>query len=657
MCGIAGFSGMFDADLLQRMNARIEHRGPDDQHEVVFTNCGNTVGLAHRRLSIIDLSANGRQPMSTTCTCCNNGRNDNKIWLIYNGEIYNYRSLREQLLAKGHQFITQTDSEVLIHLYAEYGTAMLEKLNGIFAFAIYDGRQQSHLQRGDLFLARDGLGVKPLYYSDIPAGFLFASELKALLVYSALSRALDMTALHYYLAYLWCPGEQTALTHVKKLQPGEAMLVRGGKIVRQWFYYDLPYPNLPLTRSKTALIADLDQHLTAAVARQLMADVPLGAFLSGGLDSSAIAAMMRKLNPKAPIQCYTIAFAEGLKSEGSPDDLPYAKAVAKHLRLDLKVIVPQANILHALSKMIYHLDEPTADPAPLHVFSIAEYARAEGIKVLLSGTGGDDIFSGYRRHQALQLEHYWQWLPALAKNQLGHYAEALLAGKYRMPVLKHTYVRRLASLLASAHLPLNHRIAQYFLWNNDHLRRYLYSPEMQAQTSELQTLAPLLKSLARIPDEKHKLNRMLYLEAKHFLSDHNLNYTDKMAMAAGVEVRVPLLDPDLIHFASRLPVHLKQNGMQGKYLLKKTMEAYLPKSIIYRKKTGFGAPLRKWIREDMRDFINDNLSMSTLKRRGLFQGQAVHELIAQNQKGQVDASYTIFSLLCIELWCQQFIDV
>lgn len=654
MCGIAGFSGQFSKNLLFAMGEKMAHRGPDDHNELYFPLENCPVGLAHRRLSIIDLSAHGQQPMSSYCQCCDGGKQ--KIWLTYNGEIYNYQALRKELLAKGHTFKSQTDSEVLIHLYAEYGLAMLNKLNGIFAFAIYEGRENAKaLKRGDLFLARDGLGVKPCYYAETKEGFIFASELKALLAYGQLNREIDLIALHYYLAYLWCPGEKTALQSVKKLEPGEAFIIRAGRIYKRWFYYDLPYKNQPSIESKQSLIHQLDTKLTQAVYSQLMSDVPLGAFLSGGLDSSAIVAMMRKIKPNEKINCYTIAFAEGMASEGNPNDLPYAKAVAKHLNVDLKVLYMQADMFSHLEKMIYHLDEPQADPAPIHVLLIAEEARRDGIKVLLSGAGGDDIFSGYRRHQALYAERFWTWLPLFLKQKAALLAKTFLEGESRTLSPKNPLARRLASIFAKANLPADQRLAEYFLWNTENLRRNLYSPHMQEKIMQEETITPLLKSLARIPNEKNNLNRILYLEAKHFLPDHNLNYTDKMAMAFGVEVRVPLLDKELIDFAVSLPPHLKQKRMTGKYLLKKTMESYLPKSVIYRPKAGFGAPMRRFIKEEMQDYVQTILSESNLRKRGIFSPKAVHTLIKANQAGKVDAAYTIFSLLCIELWCQQFI--
>ena len=658
MCGIAGFSGQFPPELLAQMNARISHRGPDDAGEEYLSHANNHVGLTHRRLSIIDLSAAGHQPFTVQCTCCRSNT-EQGIWLSYNGELYNYLELRAELIAKGHQFHTKTDSEVLLHLYAEYGPSMLERLNGIFAFAIYDGRSQGldHAVRtGDVFLARDGVGAKPLYYAQTTSGFLFASEIKALLAAPDVAATIDLTAMHYYLAYLWCPGQQTGLQAVKKFEAGEAMIVRNGDIVHRWFHYDLPYTGKVNNASEVTLAIELQQHLETAVRRQLVADVPVGAFLSGGLDSSAIVAMMRKINPEQPINAYCIGFKQGMDSEGNPDDVPYAKAVAKHLNVNLRVMEVGADIIQHLQKMIYHLDEPQADPAPIHVHLIAEAAKQDGIKVLLSGTGGDDIFSGYRRHQALQMEPVWQRLPLPIRKTLSGAARHLLSGETRLRSMNKPLPRRLAKLLAHTDMERDQRIASQFMWGTDQLRRSLYSPAMQAHVQQTDTLAPLLQSLARIPDEGQALNRMLYLEGKHFLPDHNLNYTDKMSMASGLEVRVPLLDPDLISFAAGIPTGFKQKGNVGKAIFKKALEPYLPHAVIYRKKAGFGAPLRRWLHHELHDFVRDTLSKKALDNRGIFDANAVTRLLEWDKSGRVDAAYTIFSILCIELWATQFVD-
>jgi asparagine synthase (glutamine-hydrolysing) len=658
MCGIAGFSGQFTKSLLTEMNSRIAHRGPDDMGEKIFQHDNNKVGLGHRRLSIIDLSADGQQPLSVNCACCDS-TGDNLLWLTYNGELYNYQELRAELIAKGHQFKSKTDSEVILHLYAQEGTKMLERLNGIFAFAIYDGRQskiQNALREGDIFLARDGAGVKPLYYSETALGFLFASELKSLLACAEVSTDIDLTAMHYYLAYLWCPGQQTALQNVKKIQPGEALIIRQGRIAKRWYFYDYPYAGITSKSSEKDIAAQLDEKLTTAVKRQLVADVPVGAFLSGGLDSSAIVAMMKKINPDQQINAYCIAFKSGMDSEGHVDDAPYARAVAKHLDVNLNMIEVEADIIKHLQTMLYHLDEPQADPAPIHVYLIAEAAKRDGVKVLLSGAGGDDIFSGYRRHQALQLEPLLQWLPLSLRKGISRYARHVLDGGQANASMRNPRIRRVAKLFAHTDVTRDRRIASHFMWSTETLRRNLYTADMTAHMRDTDTMAPLLNSLARIDDEKSALNRMLYLEGKHFLADHNLNYTDKMSMALGLEVRVPLLDPELVHFAAQIPAKYKQKGNTGKAIFKKSMEPYLPKSIIYRPKTGFGAPLRRWLHNELQEFVRDTLSESTLARRGIFDAKAVSTLLQADKAGRIDGSYTIFSILCIELWSKIFVD-
>ena len=662
MCGIAGFAGHFDPLLLQKMGSLIEHRGPDDAGDIVLFQENTSIGLAHKRLSIIDLSLEGRQPMTVNCPLCLNTQHlnpSNKLWLTYNGEIYNYRELREALKAKGHHFYSQTDSEVLLHLYAEQGPSFLKRLNGIFAFALYDGRKQGqkeNIQPGDLLLARDGIGTKPLYYHQTDAGFLFASELKALLAHSELKRDIDFTAIHYYLAYLWCPGEQTALRAVKKCLPGEAMLVRDGHIEKRWYFYNLPYGQPAFNDSEDDICAELDRRLTTTMKRQLISDVPVGAFLSGGLDSSAIVAIMRKLNPDQPIQCYSIGFSDGTSIEGNSNDLPYARQVAKHLKVNLNVIDVQADMIQHLERMLYHLDEPQADPAPINVLLIAEAARRDGIKVLLSGAGGDDIFSGYRRHRAIQTEHFWTWLPVSMRRKMAHLSCQFLEGFGPKGAMQSSLIRRLAKLFAYSHFPIDRRISSHFMWGTEGLRRALYSADFAAHLEQTDTLMPLLHSLQRIPDETNPLNRMLYLEGKHFLADHNLNYTDKMSMATGVEVRVPLLDSDLIDFATRIPSHLKQKGNIGKFIFKKAMENYLPKNVIYRPKTGFGVPLRQWIHRELQPMINEVLSESAIKSRNMFDAKAISRLIKLDKEGRIDGAYTIFSVLCIELWCRYFVD-
>jgi asparagine synthase (glutamine-hydrolysing) len=665
MCGMAGFVGRFDPSLLTEMQRSLGHRGPDGHGEIVIHPPGadhGVVGFAHRRLSIIDLSTDGLQPMTVSCERCGVAHGaanpSTALWLTYNGEIYNYRELRAELESRGHRFHSRTDSEVLLHLYADEGSAMLSRLNGIFAFALYDGRktgQRGTMRPYDVLVARDGLGVKPLYYSSLPQGTLFASELKALLQCRDVSRELNPEAIHAQLAYLWTPAPATMLKSVHKLLPGHAVVLRDGRALTEWCHYDLPYGTGRLQGSEEEIAAELRDQLEQAVERQMVADVPVGAFLSGGLDSSAVVAMMRRVRPDYRPRCYSIGFRGAADADGNPSDLPYARRVARHLGVDLSVLEIEADAIQHLEKMLYHLDEPQADPAPINALLIAERARTDGIKVLLSGAGGDDLFTGYRRHYALTLERHWAWLPAVARRGMAAAARWGAEGGAGS-VMHRPPARRLAKAFAHADLSADERIVSYFWWSSDASRRSLYSRELSSKLVGFATAAPLLRTLGRIPGERDRINRMLYLEAKHFLADHNLNYTDKTGMAAGVEVRVPLLDQELVAFAAKIPPAMKQRGRIGKAIFKRAMEPYLPRDIIYRPKTGFGAPLRRWMQHELRERVDDELSESSLRKRGLFDPSEVRRLVARDRRGEVDAAYTIFALVCMEIWCRIFID-
>jgi asparagine synthase (glutamine-hydrolysing) len=656
MCGIVGVQGLFPVDLLKRMTDMVAHRGPDGEG-ALWLDVPNEMrtGLGHRRLAIIDLSAAGCQPMVLQPQ---GASKDAALTLIFNGEIYNYRELRAELAAAGHRFATQTDSEVLLHLYERDGLDMLRRLNGIFAFAIHDARTTGRpdgVERGALFLARDQVGVKPLYYSIAPEGFLFASEIKALLCHPTIERRIDPLALQQMLAYLWTPAPRTMLSSVRKVEPGCAMVVHRGGIVRQWRYYRLPYDGRRDLRPRAAIAAELNRRVEDAVRRQLVADVPVGAFLSGGLDSSAVVAMMRRAQPDQRIQCFCIGFGDDVDDEGNPADLPYARRVAKHLQVDLEEVRIGAGAIDRLEEMVALLDEPQADPAPINALFVAERARAMGIPVLLSGAGGDDIFSGYRRHRALQFERWWAWLPRAARAGIQSAAEAaaMSGGNGQGGV----FGRRLTKMFAHAGEDAERRLISYFWWSPDRLRRNLYSAEFAARIGAADAAEPLRASLAEIPDEHDPLQRMLFLETRHFLGDHNLNYTDRAGMSAGVEVRVPLLDVELIDFAARIPASMKQTGRQGKSIFKQAMLGTLPQDVVYRKKSGFGAPLRRWLRHELRDRVEETLAPAVLRKRGFFDPSAVRTLIDDDRLGRIDGSYTIFALMCFELWCRRFIDV
>lgn len=633
MCGICGYVGDYKAGLIEKMAGLIAHRGPDD--EGFWGDKDSRIFLGHRRLSIIDLSSNARQPMSNET---------GSIWITFNGEIYNYRELREEMIRKGHLFKSLSDTEVLLHLYEEYGIDMLNRLNGIFAFALWDGKSK------ELFLVRDAYGVKPFYYYQGRNDYVFASELKALMVYPGISLEIDSDAVFQYMTYLWASAPRTMLKKISKLPLATAQLVKEGKIVKEWYWHRPAFCGNRLYESQEAIAVGVATRLEEAVRRQLISDVPVGAYLSGGVDSSSVVSMMRRVMPATKIDAYTIGFKNQADMDGDPIDLPYARQVADYLNVNLReIIVSSDDLINKIEEMLFYLDEPQADPAPINAMIIAERARFDGVKVLLSGTGGDDIFGGYRRHAAICYEKVWCWLPYLAR-------KALLKTSSLFGHEQNLLRRRFAKAFAFADATPQNRLVSYFKWTGDKLRNSLLSDEMRKSVASGAAEMPLYNSLTEIPFEDNFLNRMLYLELKHFLADHNLNYTDKMSMRHGIEVRVPFLDEDLVMYASKIPPRLKNTGFNGKVIFKKSMEPFLPKSIIYRKKTGFGAPLRRWIKTELDEYVKDVLCKESVRSRGLFDYKNIENLIKQNTANKVDGSYTIFSMLCIELWCRLFID-
>jgi asparagine synthase (glutamine-hydrolysing) len=612
------FAGL-DAALLS-----LAHRGPDDSG--VFRQPDSGIGLGHRRLSILDTSSMAHQPMAS---------DDGQVVLVFNGEIYNFRELRDGLEASGCHFRSDSDTEVLLQLYLSDGEAMLSSLNGIFAFAIWDGRQKRML------LARDALGVKPLYYSESDGQFVFSSEIQALWRLTPGANTLNHAALHRYMSFLYCPGEGTPFKDIFKLDPGSALWIRDGRVEMKFTWYQLPaFRTVVSHMSKNDVILGTEQHLRKAVHRQMVSDVPVGAFLSGGLDSSSIVAFAREINPD--IHCFTIDSA-GNRQEGITDDLPYARQVASHLKVPLDVVsIDPTRIATDFEALVNQLDEPLADPAAFNVLYIARLARHQGIKVLLSGTGGDDLFTGYRRHRAIQYDQYWNWLPKAARTGLELVTRSL---DQRRPLF-----RKLGKLFSGAALDSDARLVNYFAWARREELRAFYTPEFRAAIDNLSAESPMLQFMEALPESAAPLERMLALEQRFFLADHNLNYTDKMSMAAGVETRVPFLDLDLVEFAGRVPINLKQRGLEGKWPLKKAMESYLPMEVIYRPKSGFGVPLRHWMRFELREMVGDLLSQESLSKRKLFEPVAVRKLIEANDYGKIDGSYTLLSMLCIEIY-------
>lgn len=625
MCGIVGAIGKFPKEIVTSMAEKMSHRGPDNLS--IYSD--GFVHLGHARLSIIDLSMSSNQPLWDI---------KSRACIVFNGEIYNYRELRQILEEKGIEFRSNGDAEVLLNMYLEHGEQCLDALSGIFSFAIWDQVKQQ------LFIARDNFGVKPLYYSSNEQGFVFASELKSLLCVPSIKRDLNYDSLYRSLVFLWSPGEETLIKDIRKVKPAHFMVVKAGKVVRYEKYWDWPAYLPDTSLDSNGHQDNILNALESAVREQLVADVKVGSFLSGGLDSSLIVALAKK-NLENGILCFTIdsGSAEQAK-DGFEDDLPYAKRVALQLNVELDILKVTPDITQLLPKMIYHLDELQADPAPLNVMLICEQAKKQGIKVLLSGAGGDDIFTGYRRHYAVKAEKYWVWLPKPARSLLKSVATLLPQN--------HAVTRRISKAFQYADLSADQRLLSYFFWLDPSVALGLFKDPELISTTPFQFI---YDELAKV-ETKDPIERMLTLEQKYFLVDHNFNYTDKMSMATGVEVRVPFLDKRVTEAASWVPSGLKQEGRVGKSILKKAAERLLPKDIIYRPKSGFGAPLRTWLKNDLSEFVDDLLSTDSIDKRGIFDAEKVQQLLADDRSGKADYSYPIFALLCFEIWCQQFLD-
>ncbi|MCQ9201488.1 MAG: asparagine synthase (glutamine-hydrolyzing) [Prochlorococcus marinus XMU1425] len=645
MCGIVGFylkknsPQIKKEDFLKAIDS-IEHRGPDNKG-LYFQEQIN-LGLGHTRLSIQDISSSANQPMIS---------HDKRFTIVFNGEIYNFKELKEKfnhLNKNNYKWKTNSDTEVILNLFSyfiEFGLSIkefLSLLNGIFAFAIWDAKTE------ELFLARDALGVKPLYYASNKNGFIFSSEIKS---FPYLGISLDETnfqALDRYLTYIWCPGEETPSKNIKKLLPGHAFFVKNGEKSKTLTWYKLPYlNNLKKIKKKKDCIYLTRKYLKEAVRRQLISNVPIGAFLSGGLDSSSIVNFAREY--KTDIDCFTIKTKDNLDIDGFVDDYPYALKVSKHLNVPLHVVeVDDNSLINGIEEMIFQLDEPIADPACINVLLISQLARKLGIKVLLSGTGGDDIFSGYRRHLGIGLESYWDYLPFTIRKFLKNKTQKFSTGN---PTL-----RRVKEAFSGADLNPDERLLNYFRWISRSNLYALYSEKFLKSLSKDSDTLPMISYLSSVSSDLSRLERMLLIEQRFYLPDHNLMYTDKMSMKTGVEVRVPFLDLDLVKLSSQIPAKYKQNGLQGKWVLKKAMEPYLPKDIIYRPKTGFGLPIRKWIKNELKEWISYNLSHEKIIKRGLFNPIMVKKLIEDNQNNKIDAGWTLLSLACIEIWFSKFRD-
>ncbi|MEP7195897.1 MAG: asparagine synthase (glutamine-hydrolyzing) [Saprospiraceae bacterium] len=627
MCGIYGYLGEHQKINRSEIDALLQHRGPDDSGEFEYNN----VLFMFWRLAIQDLSPLGHQPMIS---------DDENFAIIFNGEIYNHQEIRNKLLNK-YSFKSRSDTETILYGFQEYGVELFNMLNGIFAMAILDKA------KNEIIVVRDQIGVKPLYYYSDEKSFVFSSELKAVLNSSISSSSLDPEGLVNYLFYLWSPGEKTAIQQIHKLKAGHYIRIDLHNIsnIENQKYYELPFDDKKEIKEYKFWEAELEEKLMTAIERQLLADVPIGFFLSGGLDSSLLIAMYRKLYPDKEIKAFTIATGKEFEAEGFSDDLYFAKMVAEHLNVELVICESKIDMIEKFDHMIWHLDEPQADLAPLHIENICIKAREENYFVLLSGAGGDDLFSGYRRHQSIGHSKRLKYFPFASKL-------LILLAKFSNKVNKRRIQKYLGSLDSKD--PMLAMVNTYSWCDLDQIRSF-FSDEYKQRIADYDPRKELVESLHNIPNEQSVLNKMLYWDIKYFLTDHNLNYTDKLSMSQGVEVRVPYLDKELVEFSTRLPDMYKMNGTTTKFILRKLAEKYLPHEVIYRPKTGFGAPIRNWIKHDLSDWVKLRLSKENIEKQGIFNSSEIEKYIENNNKGAIDGSYTILSLLAIESFYRQFV--
>jgi asparagine synthase (glutamine-hydrolysing) len=645
MCGIAGIVSTEAEKHIGPMLRTIEHRGRDD--EGVWTSApidesGRRVSFGHRRLAIIDTSSAGHQPMLSS---------DGRYVITFNGEIYNYRDLRDELKSRSHQFQTNTDTEVLLAAFQEWGPDCLPHLNGMFAFAVWDNRDRT------LTLARDHVGIKPLYYThlpattDRPASFIFASEIKAILATGLAPRALDYESLHEFLTFLWAPDPNTLFKGIKTVPPANVLTLQNDELnTREW--WDVSFDDIEGGRSEDWWQERVLETLDRVVRMEMVADVPLGSFLSGGIDSSGIVAMMKNHSNGRRIGTYTVGIeSSDLRYDIIPDDVRWARHVNKHLDTDYHEIMLQPSVAELLPKLVYHMDEPAIDMAiPSYLVSLA--AR-QTLTVMLSGMGGDEVFAGYPRQLAMKLAAAFDPVPQLLRRPLMKTIERTLPGG--LPGKLTAPLRNAKKFARSASLDFENRYLGFGTYFTDEAKQRLYTEEVREATRKLDAYAAHRSYFARVKNAA-PLNRLLYVDIKTFLPCLNLITTDKTSMAANLEVRVPFLNREMIELGARMPPRLKIHGLKRKYVLKRSLEKVLPKEVVWRKKAGFGAPIRSWLRGPLRPLVADLLSAENVKQRGLFRPSEIKRIVNANLAGIEDNNLQVFQLLNFELWQRRFID-
>jgi asparagine synthase (glutamine-hydrolysing) len=641
MCGIVGkfyLDGQtpIEPELIQRMTDIIAHRGPDGAGKYI----SGPLGLGHRRLSIIDLRPAGAQPM------CNE---DKTVWIVFNGEIYNYLELRQELVRKGHQFSSTTDTEVIVHLYEEYGEKCVSLLRGMFAFGIWDERKKS------LLLARDRVGIKPLYFINTGKALLFASEIKSLLVDSAIQHSANLRAIDRFLTYYYLPGNETLFKDIYKLEPGHYLTVKNGQIVNKQ-YWDLSFQISSQWTSIDQAVEALQQLLSRTVKDHMISDVPVGVLLSGGVDSTGVLRYAAEHSDK-PLNTFTVGFSGATFA----DERPYAKMAAEKFQTthhDLTITAK--DFRDFLPKYVWHMEEPVCEPPGISLYYVSRLARQNSVKVLLSGEGGDEAFAGYPKYRNLLVLERLKKAFGPAKDLLAAALKmmGLFTGKdnrhYRICInseMQNYYY----GLAATPETPFNRQ------------KGLLYSGDFAKSLGDYPSNLPTLNLFSNVHD-KSNLQKMLYVDTKSWLPDDLLVKADKMTMATSVELRVPLLDHQILEFAASLPTQFKVHGKTMKRVLKMALQESVPEKILKRKKAGFPLPFDSWLKTELRDFVNDTILSQNTALDSYFDKAAVRKMVEKQQGGTsndrynrngkaqhaLDYSREIFSLLVLELWHNEF---
>jgi asparagine synthase (glutamine-hydrolysing) len=627
MCGICGKLNFdrqepVDPMLLGQMMDLLYHRGPDGGGEYR----SGPVGLGHRRLSIIDLNT-GAQPMSNE---------DGTVWVVYNGEIYNFPELRTELQSRGHKFKSASDTEVIVHLYEEFGVESVARLRGMFAFALWDERRQF------LLLARDRVGIKPLYYINTGRALVFASEIKSLLADPSVIQRINPRAIDRFVTYYYLPGNETLFEGIYKLDPGHYLTVHDSKTEVQQ-YWDLRFETSPSWKSFHEAVEALRELLCRAVKDHMISDVPVGVLLSGGVDSTGVLRYAVEQTDK-PIHTFTIGF-DGAEFV---DERPYARLAAqRYMTLHQDISMTAEDFRDFLPKYVWHMEEPICEPPAVALYFVSRLARESSVKVLLSGEGGDEAFGGYQNYRNLLLLESLKSTLGPAKGLVRFGLHALgqagwkRIGKYSdfvEPTLSQYYLSRTATPKTSF----------------NRLKHALYTKQFVEALDEQRSDAPTRRLFEQL-DGLSALNQMLYVDTKTWLPDDLLVKADKMTMATSVELRVPLLDFQILEFAASLPPHFKVSGWSTKRILKAALEESVPIEILKRRKTGFPVPYETWMRKDLRSFVEDTVLCQKALNRGYFSKHGIENMLSENQ---YQGSYPkeVFSLLVLELWHKEFID-